>query len=382
MRVAFYAPMKPPTDPNPSGDRLMARLLMRAWEHSGSQVELASRFRSYDKGHAIRQKRIKAIGKKLADRLINRYRLRPPHQRPDIWFTYHLYHKAPDWLGATVSTALKIPYVVAEASYAPKQRGGAWDLGHRETAESLAKANLVIGFNPIDGECIAPLLERPDRQVIVPPFIDTAPFFQAIGERQKHRDELSKRYGLNTSEPWLLTVAMMRPDQKLQSYQLLGEALEKIKDHPWQLLVVGSGPASDDVKAALGPLEGRVKWLGNQQGADLHAIYASSDVFVWPAIKEAYGMVFLEALSSGLPVIAGRSAGVEAIVTDGKYGFLVPLANAEAFANAVVRLLQNPTLRATMSQTARHEMSSRHDLRQMSATLTDLGNETIAGRYQ
>ena len=47
-----------------------------------------------------------------------------PAAAPELWFTYHLYHKAPDWLGPRIAGALGIPYVVAEASFAPKQAGG------------------------------------------------------------------------------------------------------------------------------------------------------------------------------------------------------------------------------------------------------------------
>ena len=51
--------------------------------------------------------------------------------KPHAWFTYHLYHKAPDWIGPRISETLKIPYIIAEASYAAKQSGGPWDSGLR-----------------------------------------------------------------------------------------------------------------------------------------------------------------------------------------------------------------------------------------------------------
>ena len=120
MRVAFYAPMKPPGHPVPSGDRRMARLLIEALRRGGHEVALASRLRSWDRGlDPARPARIEALGARVADRLVRRWRGAP--DRPDAWFTYHLYHKAPDWLGPPVAAALGIPYVVAEASHAPQR---------------------------------------------------------------------------------------------------------------------------------------------------------------------------------------------------------------------------------------------------------------------
>ena len=92
-----------------------------------------------------------------AERLVRR--LRRPAARPDIWFTYHLYHKAPDWLGPAVSRALDIPYVVAEASVAAKQRDGKWAIGYAGSIAAIEAAAATIFFNPVDvagvGECCA-----------------------------------------------------------------------------------------------------------------------------------------------------------------------------------------------------------------------------------
>ena len=107
MRIAFYAPMKPPTHPVPSGDRRMARSFMALLGDLGHEVELASRFRSYDgAGDPLRQARLRQLGGRLVARLLRRWRDGPA---PELWFTYHLYHKAPDWLGPAVCDALRHP---------------------------------------------------------------------------------------------------------------------------------------------------------------------------------------------------------------------------------------------------------------------------------
>jgi hypothetical protein len=112
MRVAFYAPLKPPDHPVPSGDRRMARLLIEALELAGHEVELAARLRAWQGvPDAARQARIAKLGAALAKRLLRRYRARPAAARPRAWLTYHLYYKAPDWIGPRVSEALGIPYL-------------------------------------------------------------------------------------------------------------------------------------------------------------------------------------------------------------------------------------------------------------------------------
>src|SRR5262249_36968065 len=152
MRIAFYAPLKPPDHPVPSGDRRMARLLMAALEAAGHEPVLAARLRSRDgTGNAPRQARLPALGANPAQRFVSRVAARPD-LRPDLWLTYHVYYKAPDWIGPRVAEALRISYVVAEASLAEKRRDGPWQIGHRATAEAIRLADRVIGLNSADRE--------------------------------------------------------------------------------------------------------------------------------------------------------------------------------------------------------------------------------------
>jgi glycosyltransferase involved in cell wall biosynthesis len=97
--------------------------------------------------------------------------------------------------------------------------------------------------------------------------------------------------------------------------------------------------------------------------AELPAVYAAADLYVWPAINEAYGMAFLEAQASGLPVVAGRTGGVPAVVADGVTGLLTPVGDAAAFAAAVARLLDDAGARARLGQAAIRRIAARHDER-------------------
>lgn len=364
MRLAFYAPLKAPTHPVPSGDRRMGRLLIEALTLAGHEVELAATFRSYHgAGDPVRIARLAEVGDRLARRLARRYLDRPDGERPQAWLTYHLYYKAPDWLGPRVADALGIPYLVAEASVANKRADGPWARAHAAVVAALAQAQAVITLNPADEEGVRPHLAGPERSFRLLPFLDPLPFASAARARADHRLRLARRLGLPADQPWLIAVAMMRAPDKLASYRLLGAALAGLRDHPWRLVAVGDGPARAAVEAALAPLgPGRVCYTGQCDEEALPGLLAAADLFVWPAINEAYGMAILEAQAAGLPVVAGDSGGVAAIVADGLTGRLVPSGDAAAFAAAVAALIDAPERCRALGETALAQIAERHGL--------------------
>ncbi|MEM8951552.1 MAG: glycosyltransferase family 4 protein [Pseudomonadota bacterium] len=370
-RVAFYAPLKPPDHPTPSGDRRMARALMTALALQGRKVDLPSRFRSFDReGDPARQMRIEQLGKRFADRLIRRYRDMPKRQYPTAWITYHAYHKSPDWLGPVVQEALNIPYLLIEASFARKQAGGPWDLGHRSARASIRAADVTLAMTGVDEEGLSSLIEPPSELRRLPPFLDPTPFRQAARQRARHRRNLSARYGLDRDQPWLLAVAMMRDDVKRHSYTLLAEALRRLGDRSWQLVVVGDGvarPMIENLYEPLGPE--RVKFAGILEENELPACYTAADVYAWPAVREAYGMAFLEAQASGLPVIAGREGGVIDVVRDGVTGMLTIPRSLDSLASAIAALLDDPIRRREMAAAAPAYVEGEHSLVRASTLL-------------
>ena len=351
MKVAFYAPLKPPDSPVPSGDRLIGRMLWRAIEAGGHKVVLASRLRSFDRqGNADRQTRIARIGAWTARRVIQR--LQSSAERPDIWLTYHLYHKAPDYLGPVVARELGIPYCVAEASSSARQADGAWASGHRATANALRVANLVVSLNPKDEPGIRPLIAAAARIVTLQPFIEGQPFQSARQAHDSHRATWAAKLGLDPSVPWLIAVAMLRSGDKATSYSVLGSALERLRDRPWQLLVVGDGPARNEIEKCYAPLGNRVRFAGQQSSEIVATLMGASDIFTWPAINEAIGMVFIEAAMAGLPMVGADRPGIVAIVQHARTGLLVPEHDSAAFADAVARLLGDANQRSAMGAAA------------------------------
>ena len=134
----------------------------------------------------------------------------------------------------------------------------------------------------------------------------------------------------------MLTVAMMRQGDKLSSYKNLGKAFAQISSD-YELTVIGDGDAAPDVKAAL---PDHTKYIGTVTDKQtLAAYYQSSDIFLWPGINEAFGMVYLEAQYHGLPVIAEDRMGVRDVVRDG--GILTPADDANAYTSAINKMIKD-----------------------------------------
>jgi len=367
LRVAFYAPMKPPDDPRPSGDRTVARLFWQALTLSGHRPVLASRLVSRDpQGDEGRQRRLAVLGERMARRSLRR------EPRPDLWFTYHNYYKAPDWIGPRVADALGIPYVVAEASLAPKRAHGAWAFNYRGVVQGLARADAIIPYNRANEGC----LPHPERHRTLRPFLDPAPFRRAGTDPAAARTALAARWGLDPGQPWILVCAMMRRGDKLASYRLLAEALNRLPPRPWLMLVAGDGPAAEEVQSLFGALPpDRIRWLGRLDPAELPGFYAAGDLLAWPAVREAFGMSLLEAQAAGLPVVAGAELGVPAVVADGETGLLVAPRDTAALASAIDRLLQDEGLRRRLGRAAAACVLRRHSLAAAAKRLDEILQE-------
>lgn len=113
--------------------------------------------------------------------------------------------------------------------------------------------------------------------------------------------------------------------------------------------VAGDGPRAADVRAAL-PF---ARHLGFLPRATLADLYADADLFVFPSPTETCGLVALEALASGVPVIGAKSGGIPESIRHDLTGLLVPAGSAEEFARGIERLVNEPEQRLAMCQAAR-----------------------------
>jgi glycosyltransferase involved in cell wall biosynthesis len=382
MRVAFYAPLKPPDSPIPSGDRLIARLLIDALRRGGHEVALLSRFRAFESGaDPARGRRIHDIGKALAARYVRRFLALPPGRRPQAVFTYHVYDKAPDWIGPALADALGVPYLICEASLNPARAWGANAAGHDAARAAVAAADAIIELNPADREGVAGAVKPGAAIIGLPPFIDAAAIDPEPGSESPRRTRsgaatlkcaLARKHGLDAADPWLLAVAMMREGDKLESYGVLAEALALLRERPWRLLVVGDGVARAQVEHAFRSLgSDRALFLGRQVGKALSQLYRGADIFVWPAVNEALGMAILEAQAAGMPVVAGRHGAIGEIVRNGVTGLVVPERDPAGFAAAVAALLDDPERASAMGRAAWENVRYRHGIEGAAHVLND-----------
>jgi glycosyltransferase involved in cell wall biosynthesis len=357
MKVAFYAPLKSPNHPTPSGDRTLARQLMSCLSDFCEEVTLASECRSLEKrGDEQRQKQLIDSAETETARLLETYQNQG--QTPDIWFTYHLYYKAPDLIGPSVSKALNIPYVAAEASRAPKRATGPWQLFHKKAEAAIDHASIIFHLTKRDRECLE--LVRPEHQRLVhlPPFIEPP--------------DVPSSHGLKDKTIRLITIAMMRSGDKMASYTILANTLTELANHNWTLDIIGDGPSSDEVHQLFKPFSSRVKFLGkiediNQKNAHL----SSSDIFIWPGINEAFGLVYLEAQALGLPVIALDTAGVPEVVSEGETGLLADPLKPAQMAQNLNRLMEDNALRSQLSRRATTHIQSQHTKEKATAILRE-----------
>jgi glycosyltransferase involved in cell wall biosynthesis len=131
----------------------------------------------------------------------------------------------------------------------------------------------------------------------------------------------------------------------VKALELVAEARPGVR-----FLFVGDGPARAEHEARMGS---RACFVGYKSGEDLADHYAAADIFAFSSLTETFGNVVLEALASGLPVVALRAGGVGDIVRSGENGFLLePDQPPEAFARTLLALVDDASLRRRLAQAA------------------------------
>ncbi|EJN06218.1 glycosyltransferase family 4 protein [Phyllobacterium sp. YR531] len=351
MHIAFYAPLKSPNHPVPSGDREMARLLIRAMQSAGHKVELVSELRSFSKTpEGPVQKEIHNSAARERARIA---KLWQTVVKPDLWFTYHTYYKAPDLLGPDLASMFELPYVTAEASYSKSRDGGEWKEQQSYVVAGLRQAALNICFTQRDEIGLQEIVSN-ERLGRLAPFIDVAAF--SADPTPVHSNQF-------------VTVAMMRPGDKLDSYRMLAASLAQLEHIPWTLRIVGDGPSKAEVQACFDQIGNRIEWLGQKQSQEVMEILYGSGVYIWPGFGEAYGIAYLEAQAAGLPVVAQEVAGVPEVVKNGITGILTPVNDVSAFSRAIEQLCANSEGRFGMGKAAREFVFAERSLEQASRRL-------------
>lgn len=319
----------------------MARQLFGLLEGLGHEVRLVSRLRArlQEPGDLPALERAAAQETSL---------LRAEFQvwRPELWFTYHLYYRAPDLLGPGLAAHLGISYVAAEASHAPRRAVGEWALAHARASDAIGRADILFALTARDAIGLEAHQDRRGRIVRIAPFLadagpDPAP-------RPAHPDVVS-----------LVTVAMMREGGKLASYRILASALQPLQHLSWQLAIVGDGAARALVEEAFaGFSPGRIIWHGLLGPDHLARVLAEADLFVWPGHNEPFGMVYLEAAASGLASVGMASGGVADVVLHDSTGLLAKHGDVAGLGRAITSLIVDHGKRARLGKGARQMATS------------------------
>ncbi len=168
----------------------------------------------------------------------------------------------------------------------------------------------------------------------------------------------------------LLYVGRLAPEKGIER---LKAALSAAPDTC--LAIVGKGPIQKELERKFAGT--RTVFTGLLTGDDLAAAYASADLFVFPSTTETLGMAMIEALASGLPVIAARSGAIHEVVSEGMNGLLYEPGSDEEFVAAVRRLLEDETMRRSFGLSARAAAEER-DWKASTATLRGYYEEALA----
>jgi D-inositol-3-phosphate glycosyltransferase len=218
-----------------------------------------------------------------------------------------------------------------------------------EEAQIVRAADRIVAANDVErGELVRQYGAVPSRIAVIPCGVDTELF--TPGDAVEARVQL----GLGP-EPVLLYVGRLAPIKGLET---LLDAVGHLAaaGRAVRLLIVG-GDTDESADghdahlrarvAALG-LDACVAFLGSQPQRALRTYYAAADATVMPSYYESFGMVALEAMACGSPVIASRVGGLATTVRDGVTGFLVPEGDSRAFAARIAQLLDDPDLRTRL----------------------------------
>jgi len=230
------------------------------------------------------------------------------------------------------------------------------------------RANRVIAISrAVEGDTLARGLVAPSCIDVIPYGIDPAPF--RIRNPQ-YRAGLRSRWGFTPDDFVVGAIARLAPQKGLDVLlEAFASAASRSERH-LRLAVVGEGPLGPALSAqarALGR-DGSVVWLGRQPPADVPSILAAFDLFALPSRYEGLGLVLLEALAAGIPIVASRVGPIPEIIRDGTTGMLVPPDDPEALAQAIVAAAAGRAVQD--ADAARLDLEARFSIEAMhSATL-------------
>jgi D-inositol-3-phosphate glycosyltransferase len=259
-------------------------------------------------------------------------------------------------VGMELSKSWNVPHVTTFHTLAKTKlqaRAGEKEPDLRVSVERrvMGSADAIIVSTAQERDDLARLYQTSPHKVrIIPAGVDLGLF------RSLDKTQARKELGLSEKKV-ILYVGRIEP---IKGLDILVSALALLEDMgDTRLLVVGGRPGQDEELDRLKSLAARlgisdmVTFTGAVPQAELPTYYSAADVFVLPSYSESFGLVALEAMACGIPVVASRVGGPSTFVKDGETGYLIPWRCPEPFAQRLDMLLSNPGLRDKMGEAAR-----------------------------
>ena len=214
----------------------------------------------------------------------------------------------------------------------------------RATQYSIEKSDLVTAVSEYLADyTVSEMGVRRDIRVI-PNAVDLTRF------QPRNLPELRQRYA-HPDEKLLVHISNFRPVKRVEDViAVFAQVAECVGA---RLLMIGDGPdryRATELAAELG-VSGRVAFLGSFPR--IEELLAVCDLFLLPSIKESFGLVALEAMASGVPVVAADTGGIPEVVQDSVTGFIRPAKDVDAMAAAALKLLTDANLHAEFAKAAR-----------------------------
>lgn len=185
---------------------------------------------------------------------------------------------------------------------------------------------------------------------------------------ERYSEEIKRGYSIEG--PFLLFVGRLSEEKGIG--YLLNAMPQIIKSFPSvKLLVVGSGVLEERLKTICADLNVREKviFAGAIAHEGLPVYYATADILIGPSLREGFGLVFVEAMACGCPVVVSDLSGISDIIENGKTGLCCRPADSIDIAHKVILLLKDAQLRQTLRQAGREQV------------IAKFGWDTIAKRY-
>ena len=202
--------------------------------------------------------------------------------------------------------------------------------------------------------------------------IDLKRFQLASRSRRQHLSDFS-------CPPDAIVVGSVGWLTEVKGHQFLIEAIGKLKPRYAGLhcVIIGGGPLQGEYAQLAAHLGVTSSIQFFEKRDDIPACLAAMDIFVLPSLNEGMGRALVEAMASGLPVVATRVGGVPAIVRNNQTGLLIPPSDVNALSAALVRLLDDPSLAKELGEAAQDHINQRFDAACMVRKIESLYEEAL-----